>query len=68
MKHRVVAMLDVVLGPLWVLLAFGETPISATLVGGAFVVVAAVWRLAPELRRPPGLSRPRSRRYKRNYQ
>ena len=40
------------MGPLWVLLAFGETPDFTTLIGGAFVVMAAVWRLAPELRRP----------------
>ena len=40
------------MGPLLVLLAFGETPDFTTLIGGAFVVMAAVWRLAPELRRP----------------
>jgi drug/metabolite transporter (DMT)-like permease len=37
---------------LWVLLAFGEVPDRTTLIGGAFVVIAAVWRLAPELLRP----------------
>jgi len=34
-----------------VLIAFGERPDPATLVGGGIVLAAAVWRLAPELRR-----------------
>ena len=49
-EASLIAMLDVVLGPLWVLIAFGEKPDAATIVGGAFVLAAAVWRLAPELR------------------
>jgi hypothetical protein len=48
-EAALVSMLDIVMGPLWVLLAFREIP---TLIGGALVVMAAVWRLAPELRRP----------------
>jgi drug/metabolite transporter (DMT)-like permease len=51
-EAALLAMLDVVLGPLWVLIAFGERPAPATVIGGLFVVAAAVWRLAPELRRP----------------
>jgi len=51
-EAALVAMLDVGLGPLWVLLAFGERPDLTTVIGGAFVVGAAVWRLAPELLRP----------------
>ena len=51
-EAALVSMLDVVMGPLWVLLAFGETPDFTTLIGGGFVIAAAVWRLAPELRRP----------------
>jgi drug/metabolite transporter (DMT)-like permease len=51
-EAALLAMLDVVLGPLWVLIAFGERPDRATLIGGTCVVAAAVWRLAPELRRP----------------
>jgi len=46
-----IALLDVVFGPLWVFLAFGENPGLATLLGGAIVLAAAVWRMAPELRR-----------------
>ena len=34
------AMLEVVLGPLWVWLGAGETPASATLAGGALVIAA----------------------------
>ena len=43
---------DIVLwGPLWVLLAFGEKPGPMTFVGGALVVGALVWRLAPDVKR-----------------
>ncbi len=45
-----ISMLDVVLGPLWVLIAFGERPEATTIVGGGFVLAGAIWRLAPELR------------------
>jgi drug/metabolite transporter (DMT)-like permease len=45
-----ISLLDVVLGPLWVFIAFGENPGLATLFGGAIVLGAAVWRMAPELR------------------
>ncbi len=44
-----VSMLDVALGPLWVFLAFGENPGRWTLVGGAFVIGAVVWRVIPEI-------------------
>jgi drug/metabolite transporter (DMT)-like permease len=37
-----ISLLEVVLGPLWVWLAYGERPSSATLVGGASVVAAVV--------------------------
>ena len=50
-EASLIAMLDVVIGPLWVWLAFAETPSPATFVGGLFVLAAAVWRLAPELKR-----------------
>ena len=50
-EASLIAMLDVVMGPLWVLIAFGERPDPATLAGGGIVLAAAVWRLAPELRR-----------------
>jgi drug/metabolite transporter (DMT)-like permease len=45
-----ISLLDVVLGPLWVFIAVGENPGVATLIGGAIVLGAAVWRIAPELR------------------
>jgi drug/metabolite transporter (DMT)-like permease len=50
-EASLIAMLDVVMGPLWVWLAFRETPSLATFIGGVFVLAAAAWRLAPELRR-----------------
>jgi drug/metabolite transporter (DMT)-like permease len=45
-----ISLLDVVLGPVWVFLAFGENPGRATMLGGAIVLAAALWRIAPELR------------------
>ena len=44
-----ISLLDVVLGPIWVFIAFGENPGLATVLGGAIVLGAAVWRMAPEL-------------------
>ena len=46
-----ISLLDVVLAPIWVFLAFGENPGAATILGGAIVLAAAVWRMAPDLRR-----------------
>lgn len=43
-------LLDVVLGPLWVWLGFGEQPSRAALLGGGFVLAAVVWYLAGEWR------------------
>lgn len=53
-EASLIAMLDVVMGPLWVWLAFAERPSTATFIGGLFVLAAAGWRLAPELRRRGG--------------
>ena len=53
-----ISLLDVVLGPIWVFIAFGENPGLATILGGMIVLAAALWRMAPELRRerlPQGL-------------
>lgn len=49
--HR---MLDVVLGPLWVFLAFGEQPGPLAMIGGGLVMGALIWRLAPEIGRARG--------------
>ena len=46
-----ISLLDVVLAPVWVFFAFGENPGAATLVGGTIVLGAALWRMAPDLRR-----------------
>ena len=51
-----ISMLDVVLGPLWVLLAFREAPGSSAIVGGTIVLGALIWRIAPDLAR--GRNRP----------
>ncbi len=44
-----ISLLDVVLGPVWVFVAFGENPGAMTLIGGAIVLGAALWRMAPDL-------------------
>ncbi len=44
-----IALLDVVLGPLWVWLAFAERPATAAIVGGAIVLGAVAWYLADGL-------------------
>lgn len=40
-----ISMLDVVLGPLWVWLAFGERPGALVLAGGAVVLASVAWYL-----------------------
>ena len=47
-----ITLLEVVLGPLWVWFAFSETPDTATLVGGAVVLLAVVVQVAGDLRLP----------------
>jgi drug/metabolite transporter (DMT)-like permease len=56
-----ITLLEVVLGPIWVWLALDERPSTATLVGGAIVIVAIViqTRAAPaEPEEAPGLPAP----------
>lgn len=45
-----VALLDVVLAPLWVWLAFAERPEPAALAGGAITFAAVAWYLVRQLR------------------
>jgi len=47
-----IAMLDVVLGPLWVWLVFAEQPGGAALIGGGLVLASVLWYLAAQLRDP----------------
>ncbi len=46
------AMTEVVLGPIWVWLGVGETPSMATLAGGAVVLAAVVFQAIGGARRP----------------
>jgi drug/metabolite transporter (DMT)-like permease len=41
-----IGLLDVVLGPLWVWIGFGEVPSPAAIVGGGLVLGAVVWFLS----------------------
>src|SRR5207244_1827876 len=47
-----IAMLDVVLGPLWVWLVFAEQPGGAAIIGGGLVLASVLWYLAAQLRDP----------------
>jgi drug/metabolite transporter (DMT)-like permease len=49
-----ISLLEVVLGPLWVWLAYEEGLATATLVGGAIVLVAVAAQSIGELRSAPG--------------
>jgi drug/metabolite transporter (DMT)-like permease len=44
-----ITLLEVVLGPLWVWLAFSETPDAATLAGGAVVLLAVMIQISGEV-------------------
>jgi drug/metabolite transporter (DMT)-like permease len=48
-----IAMLDVVLGPLWVWLFFIEQPTTQAMIGGAMVLGAVAWYLSSENRAIP---------------
>jgi drug/metabolite transporter (DMT)-like permease len=52
-----ITLLEVVLGPIWVWMAYGERPDTATLIGGAIVIVAIVLQTRantpPEAAVPP---------------
>ncbi len=46
-----IGLLEVVLGPLWVWMAFGERPGTTALIGGIFVLVPVVWCLSASQKR-----------------
>ena len=48
-----IGMIDVVLGPLWVWLAFSEQPGQAALIGGSLVLASVVFYLTGALRKAP---------------
>ncbi|MET0529678.1 MAG: DMT family transporter [Microvirga sp.] len=48
-EAALIGLLDVLLGPLWVWLAVSEHPGNGALLGGAVVLAAVVWHLAPGL-------------------
>lgn len=52
-ESGVIALLDVVIGPLWVYLLFGENPGMPAVVGGAIVLAALLWYLVGGDRRRP---------------
>lgn len=49
-----ISLLEVVLGPLWVWLAVGERPGTATVIGGAIVVAAVILQAGDPARLGPG--------------
>ena len=50
-EASLIAVLESVLGPVWVWLALGETPAAAALLGGAIILVALIVHTALDLRR-----------------
>ena len=44
--EALIGMLEPVANPIWVLLALGEVPPAASIVGGLMVVSAVAWRTA----------------------
>ena len=52
------SMTEVVLGPVWVWLAFSEVPAQETLIGGAVVMTAVLARALSGLRRRPTTMKP----------
>jgi drug/metabolite transporter (DMT)-like permease len=52
-EAALIAVLESVLGPLWVWLAVGEHPGAASLIGGAVILSALVAHTAADLARPP---------------
>jgi drug/metabolite transporter (DMT)-like permease len=57
-----ITLLEVVLGPLWVWLAYSERPSTTTLLGGAVVLAAVVLQAGGEREEPPEPRGPRPRR------
>jgi len=59
-QAALISLLDTPLAPLWVWLAFGETPPDATLLGGSVIVAAVGWtmlgRPRPEVSPPAALA------------
>ncbi len=49
-----VAMLDVVLSPVWVWIAFSERPATFSVIGGAMVLLALAWYLTDERQKSSG--------------
>jgi drug/metabolite transporter (DMT)-like permease len=58
-ESGLVALLDVVLSPIWVYWAFHEVPSAASMVGGAVILCALVGHLSTELRKERAQMNPR---------
>ena len=54
-QTALIGLLEVVLGPIWVWLAYAEQPGTATLIGGAIVVAGVLLQASAE---PPGGRQP----------
>jgi drug/metabolite transporter (DMT)-like permease len=48
-ESALINMAEAVLGPLWVFIFFGENPGASAIIGGALVLIAVLWRIAPDL-------------------
>ena len=52
-EMTILAQTETIFGPVWVWLAFGETPLRTTLVGGGLILAAVVLKAVSGVRRPP---------------
>lgn len=55
-----IGLTDIVLGPLWVYLAFGEDPGGPTMIGGALILLSVLWYMWGRLRQARALARERA--------
>ena len=52
-RMQVLATMELVLSPFWAFLVVGEVPAGATLVGGAFILLATALQAKASIRLPP---------------
>ena len=49
-KAMLISALEMPLAPIWVWLAFAETPPTASVIGGGFVALAILWQMSDRSR------------------
>jgi drug/metabolite transporter (DMT)-like permease len=57
-ESALINMAEAVLAPIWVLVLFRENPGASAMIGGALVLGAVLWRIAPDLARGRAATEP----------